>query len=63
MKKLNILTDQMYLIKAVLCTILQGVESERCASFTASMEAGKPIYTQAASTIADGKSTDRLNVI
>ena len=33
----------------------QGVESERCASFTASLEAGKPIYTKASSTLADGK--------
>ena len=32
----------------------QGAESERCASFTASLEAGKPVYTKAHSTLADG---------
>mgnify|MGYP003574266398 CR=1 FL=1 len=31
-----------------------GAESERCASFTTSMEAGRPVYTKAASTLADG---------
>ena len=40
---------------AVVIAVFQGVESERCASFTASMEAGKPIYTKAHSTLADGK--------
>merc|ERR1712071_520928 len=31
-----------------------GVESERCASFRAAMEAGQPVYTAAKSTLADG---------
>ena len=29
---------------------LQGVESERCASFTAALAAGKPVYTETSST-------------
>jgi len=32
----------------------QGVESERCASFKAAMDAGEPVYTPLRSTIADG---------
>ena len=35
---------------------LQGVESEKCASFTASLESGKPVYVRAMSTLADGQS-------
>ncbi|KAK2185848.1 hypothetical protein NP493_221g02035 [Ridgeia piscesae] len=31
-----------------------GVESEKCASFTASLESGKPVYVRAMSTLADG---------
>ena len=34
---------------------VQGVESERCASLSEAMKAGKPIYTAAKPTLADGK--------
>ena len=40
----------------------QGVESERCASFTASMSAGKPLYCKAASTLADGLAVPLVGV-
>lgn len=36
--------------------VLQGVESERCASFSAALEAGKPVYTGTQATLADGKA-------
>lgn len=39
-----------------------GVESERCASFTTSLEAGKPIYTKASSTLADGLAVPMVGV-
>lgn len=32
----------------------QGVESERCASFSAALEAGKPVPADGGPTIADG---------
>ncbi len=34
---------------------LQGVESERCPGFSRSMEAGRPVFTGAESTLADGE--------
>ena len=40
----------------------QGVESERCASFTASLEAGKPVYTKTHSTLADGLAVPLVGV-
>ena len=43
----------MYVI-CIYFIFSQGVESERCASFTAALEAGKPVYTKAHSTLADG---------
>jgi threonine dehydratase len=39
-----------------------GVESEKCASFTASLEAGRPIYTKASSTLADGLAVPLVGV-
>ncbi|CAH1774898.1 unnamed protein product [Owenia fusiformis] len=39
-----------------------GVESEKCASFTASLEAGKPVYVNAASTLADGLAVPLVGV-
>ena len=33
---------------------LQGVESERCASFSAALAAGKPVQVASEPTIADG---------
>jgi threonine dehydratase len=35
-------------------SLLQGVESERCASFSKALKAGKPVYTPIESTLADG---------
>jgi len=32
----------------------KGVEAERCASFSAAMQAGKPTHTPAQPTLADG---------
>lgn len=49
----------------ILCKLLllfQGVESERCPSFKASIEAGKPIYTKACSTLADGLAVPLVGV-
>ena len=42
--------------------VLQGVESERCASFTASLEAGKPLYCKSASSLADGLAVPLVGV-
>ncbi|XP_064626321.1 L-threonine ammonia-lyase-like [Lineus longissimus] len=39
-----------------------GVESERCASFTASLKAGKPTYTPASPTLADGLAVPMVGV-
>ncbi len=46
-----------------LADFLQGVESERCPSFTMSLEAGCPTYTNAHSTLADGKEGWLINNI
>lgn len=35
--------------------VFQGVESERCPSFTNALAAGEPVYTEVHSTLADGK--------
>lgn len=34
----------------------QGVESENCPSFSASLKAKKAVYTESLSTLADGKN-------
>ena len=34
--------------------LIYGAESIKCASFTAAMKAGHPVYTKAGSTLADG---------
>jgi len=39
-----------------------GVESERCASFRAAMEAGQPVYTAAKSTLADGLAVPKVGI-
>ncbi|XP_069944264.1 uncharacterized protein [Cherax quadricarinatus] len=39
-----------------------GVESERCASFSAAMKAGKPVYVKAESTLADGLAVPMVGV-
>lgn len=39
-----------------------GIEPERCASFKAAMEAGKPVYTKAMSTLADGLAVPTVGV-
>ena len=44
------------------CLYLQGVESVRCASFSAALEAGHPVYTQSSSTLADGMCQICLSV-
>lgn len=38
----------------------QGVESERCASFSEAMKAGKPVRTEVSSTIADGEAISSI---
>lgn len=40
----------------------QGVESERCASFSQAMKAGKPVYVKAESTLADGLAVPKVGV-
>lgn len=39
-----------------------GVESERCASFSEAMKAGKPVRTEVSSTIADGLAVPTVGV-
>ncbi|ELU10999.1 hypothetical protein CAPTEDRAFT_176201 [Capitella teleta] len=39
-----------------------GAESERCASFSTSIEAGHPVYTKASSTLADGLAVPLVGV-
>jgi len=39
-----------------------GIEPERCASFKAAMEAGKPIYTKPSPTLADGLAVPTVGV-
>jgi len=39
----------------------QGVESERCASFQAAIAAGKPVYTEVQTTLADGNALSLLD--
>lgn len=41
---------------------LQGVESERCASFSAAMKTGRPVYVKAESTLADGLAVPMVGV-
>ena len=40
----------------------QGVESEKCKSFSAAMDAGKPVYTKAESSLADGLAVPTVGV-
>ena len=40
--------------------VLQAVESEQCPSFTAAMNAGKPVYTQVKSGLADGLAVPKV---
>lgn len=39
-----------------------GVESEKCPSFSAALKAGKPIYTETTSTLADGLAVPTVGV-
>ncbi|XP_069192650.1 uncharacterized protein [Procambarus clarkii] len=39
-----------------------GVEAERCASFSAAMKAGRPVYVKAESTLADGLAVPMVGV-
>lgn len=39
-----------------------GAESERCASFSSALKAGKPVYTKADSTLADGLAVPKVGV-
>ncbi|XP_048761123.1 L-threonine ammonia-lyase-like [Ostrea edulis] len=39
-----------------------GVESERCASFSEALKAGKPVHTEASSTLADGLAVPTVGV-
>jgi len=47
-----IIVTQLNIVVDAPC--FQGVESERCASFSAALKAGKPIHTPAQPTLADG---------
>lgn len=40
----------------------QGVEAERCASFSAALKAGHPVYVKAESTLADGLAVPKVGV-
>lgn len=42
--------------------LVQGVESERCASFSAALKNGRPVYTKAESTLADGLAVPLVGV-
>ncbi|KAK6165469.1 hypothetical protein SNE40_022393 [Patella caerulea] len=39
-----------------------GVESERCASFSSALKEGKPVYTKASSSLADGLAVPMVGV-
>ena len=39
----------------------QAVESEMCPSFTAAVKAGKPVYTDAKPSLADGLAVPKVN--
>ncbi|XP_047475151.1 basic proline-rich protein-like isoform X3 [Penaeus chinensis] len=39
-----------------------GVEAERCASFSAALKAGHPVYVKAESTLADGLAVPKVGV-
>ncbi|XP_042240424.1 nascent polypeptide-associated complex subunit alpha, muscle-specific form-like isoform X2 [Homarus americanus] len=39
-----------------------GVESEKCASFSAAMKAGRPVYVKAESTLADGLAVPMVGI-
>jgi len=41
-------------VKVIEHSVFKGVESERCASFSAALKAGKPVYTASEPTLADG---------
>ncbi|XP_076440664.1 L-threonine ammonia-lyase-like isoform X2 [Babylonia areolata] len=41
---------------------IYGVESEKCASFSASLQAGHPMYTKSQSTLADGLAVPLVGV-
>ncbi|KAL8590468.1 hypothetical protein ACOMHN_011681 [Nucella lapillus] len=41
---------------------IYGVESEKCASFSAALEAGSPVYTKSGSTLADGLAVPVIGV-
>ena len=40
----------------------KGVEAERCASFSAALKAGKPTYTTAKASLADGSIMPATNL-
>lgn len=43
-------------------TLIIGVESEQCCSFSSAMEAGRPTYTQSRPTLADGLAVPEVGV-
>ena len=49
----------------VICSLSlaspQAVESEMCPSFTAAVKAGKPVYTDAKPSLADGLAVPKVN--
>lgn len=44
----------------MLMLIFQGVESERCPSFSKAMKAGKPVRVPIQSTLADGLAVPKV---
>ena len=42
---------------------LKAAESEMCPSFTAAMKAGKPVYTDAKPSLADGLAVPKVRLL
>lgn len=53
---------EMIIVLILIGWIVIGVESERCASFHAALEAGQPVYTPAKSTLADGLAVPKVGI-
>ncbi len=47
------LCSKLFII-IIVTTCTQAAESEMCPSFSAAMKAGKPVYTDAQPSLADG---------
>ena len=43
-------------------SLFQAAESEMCPSFSAAMKAGKPVYTDAQPSLADGLAVPKVSL-